>query len=72
MVLEGQKSEFIGENRPKVGGRQLSIIVSFEEAVDASDAIRRGGCHDIKEAVAWVKKKVRQGRNKQEEEEEER
>ena len=25
----GQKSEFIGENRPKVGGRALSNIVSF-------------------------------------------
>ena len=34
------KSEFIGENRPKVGGHEFSKIVSFEE--DASDAIRRG------------------------------
>ena len=42
VVLEGQKSEFIGENRPKVGGQKLRQVVSFEEVVDASDAIRGG------------------------------
>ena len=42
VVLEGQKSEFIGENRPKVGGQKLRNIERFEEAVDASDAIRVG------------------------------
>ena len=39
--MEGQQSECIGEKRPKVGGHELSKIVSFEEAVDASDAIRQ-------------------------------
>ena len=29
-------------HRPKVDEHELSKIVSFEEAVDASDAIRRG------------------------------
>ena len=40
VVLECQKSKFIGWQ--KVGGRELSKTVGFEEAVDASHAIRRG------------------------------
>ena len=49
--MEDQKSEFIGKTRPKVGVQKLRKIVSFEEAVDASDAIR-GGCHDVKDAMS--------------------
>ena len=38
LVLEGKIRIYWG--KPKVGGQKLRKLVRFEEAVDASDAIR--------------------------------
>ena len=39
---KAKNQNLVGNTGKKWGGRDLSKIVSFEEAVDASDAIKRG------------------------------